>query len=221
MRKKILLMFVLLFCIINFDVKALTYGGCDVSLISKLKSYVTNINISYSYYISGNVPYFKVIVNNVTPDMYFVDSVTGKVYTYQNTDNGEITISGYIQMGGRYDFYSANNECYGTKLGTKYFSFPKYNFYHESDLCSDIPDFGLCKRWTTVGYSQIEFQKKIKEYKDSLIPKKENLKIKYDKTWFDYIASFYVKYYYVFLITIILVCGAVILIDKKKNRFKL
>ena len=38
----------------NFTIKALKYGGCEYSEISKLKSYVSNVNISYDYYIFDN-----------------------------------------------------------------------------------------------------------------------------------------------------------------------
>ena len=47
--KKIILILLLSFMFINSS--ALTYGGCDYSTVSRMKSIVKNINISYDYTI--------------------------------------------------------------------------------------------------------------------------------------------------------------------------
>ena len=194
MRNKILLIIILLLCF-SFKANALTYGGCDYSVISNLKSYVSNVNISYSYSMTDDGPVFAVTLNNITPNMYFYDDVTDRNYYYSDTLNGEITISDYINSGN-YKFYSAINECYGVSIGSKYYKFPSYNYYYEDPLCSDIQDFSLCQKWTNVDYSYPEFEDKVLNYKESLNNKDNtsNDIVEYEPSILDNILNIYIKY---------------------------
>lgn len=218
--RKILFLIITIF-IFSIDVKALGYGGCDYSIVSRMKSLVNNVNISYDYNVTNDQAYFNVTLNNITPEMYFVDSLTKKTYTYSDTQNGEITIYNYSGTSSNYKFYSALRECTGIKLGTKYYSFPIYNAYYNSDLCSDIPDFSLCQRWVNKDYSYSQFQKLVNDYKDSLVVDEEEDIVEYKKTFIDIIVEWYVNYYYYLLPLIIIVCGTVIFVNRRKNRFKL
>ncbi|MBE6155084.1 MAG: hypothetical protein E7163_05925 [Firmicutes bacterium] len=219
MKKKIILL--LLLCLINIRAYSLTYGGCDYSLVSRLKSLVTNINISYSYNIIENRPYFDVTITNLIPEVYFVDTLTNSTYTYNTTQDGEITIYNYTGDSGSFKFYSAIDACYGISLGTKYYKFPTYNVYHADPICSDIPNYSLCKKWVKVNYSKEEFEKKVLEYKktDDVIEEKKDLEP--EKTFVDIIIEIYIKYYYYFLGSIIIICSTIIIIHNKKNKFKL
>ena len=182
MRLKILFFLSLIF-VVKMNVFGLTYGGCDYSDISRLKALVTNINVSYSYYMENNTPYFNVNLTNITSDMYFRDTLTNKTYSYNDTDNGEINIIGYNQTSGSYKFYSALSDCYGISLGTKYYQFPAYNIYYDDEICSGIKNYSLCQKWIDVNYSYYEFVN--------------------------------------ILIFIIVICGAIILIRRRKNKFDL
>ena len=65
---------IILFLLINFFpfyISALTYGGCDYSDVARMKSIVTNINLSYDYKIIDNEAYFDVTLSNLTKDIYF------------------------------------------------------------------------------------------------------------------------------------------------------
>jgi len=120
MRKKIILLIITVLIGLN-KVKAITYGGCDSSTISRLKSLVTNINVTYNYHISDNRVYFDVTLTNITPGMYFWDEITNQTYTYNDTVDGEITLYNYDNQSGSYKFYSQVNGCEGVVLGTKYY----------------------------------------------------------------------------------------------------
>lgn len=216
---------ILLFLIINFifcSASALTYNGCDYADISKMKSIVTNINLSYDYKIINNEAYFNVTINNLTEDIYFYDTATGKEYYYSDTNNGELVIYNYNITSGSYKFYSTKNNCSRILLGTKYYNFPVYNRYYGSPLCSDIPNYSLCQKWGYVNYSQDEFEKIIYEYKKNK-PIEEDVEIEaeYKKTFFDKIVDIYINYYYYFLGAVILICVVVIIINNKKNYFRL
>lgn len=218
------ILFAIIFLIlIKVNCKALTYGGCDYNTISNLKKLVSNINISYTYEIIDNEAYFNVILNNIPDNVYFTDSNSIKQYSYPDTINGEITIQKYNNIqGGKYTFYVNNNVCNNIKLGTKYYNFPIYNRRRNSELCKDIPNFYLCKRWILKDYSDEEFSNIITEYRKSLKTSEENVaKIKYNKDIISKIVNFYIKYYYYFLPAIILPCILIIAISNKKQKFKL
>ena len=221
-KKKILMLLINLF-FTGYSVKALSYGGCDYSIISDLKSRVNNINISYTYEIIENNAYFNVTLNNIPKDVYFVDTSTGKKYFYDNTLNGEITIDRYSEItSGQYKFFVYNNVCNDVKLGIKYYNFPIYNKRHSSELCKGIENYYLCKKWSNKYYSDEEFNKKIEEYKNSANNEtvKDN-KIKYKKDITTRIVEFYIKYYYISLPALIIFCFVIMYISKKKNSFKL
>ena len=220
MKKKILILFITLFINVS-SVFALTYGGCDYSTISRLKSLVNNVNIVYSYHESEGQILFDVTLSNITPQMYFYDSVNDKYYYYNDTNNGEITINNYY-YSQNYKFYSALNECKGVLIGTKYYNFPSYNAFYTDPACSDIPNFSLCQKWVNNSYSYDKFITLINQYKNSQDSKPiEEQNIEYEMTIIDYIIEFYVKYYYYIFIAIILICVSIIIINRRKDRFKL
>lgn len=214
----ILLLISLLFCL-KMEVKSLTYGGCEYSDVSRLKSIVSNINITYDYYILDNNAYFNITLTNITPDIYFVDSQTGITYNYSNTTDGEITINNYKSKTGNYKFYSALNECYGVKLSNKYYKLPTYNVYYTDDLCQKNQNNSLCQKWANVTYSYSEFKNLIEKYNEKNAEEKEKVNVIYEKTYLDLIVNFYTKYYYFILIGIIVVCVVIMIINKRKNRF--
>lgn len=217
------ILFVLVLISFNFQVKALSYGGCEYSQISRLKSLVSNVNITHDYYVSGNQVYFNVTLTNLVPEFYFVDSKSNIKYTYENTQNGQLTIYNLTDTQLSYRFYSNLNMCRGVKLSTKYYSLPTYNVYYNSDLCKGIENYNLCKKWTKNNYSYDEFKKIVNEYKKSKIENLDSEKneIIYEKNFLNYFIDFYVKYYYLLLLGIISVCFVVMYINRKKNSFDL
>ena len=222
MNKKVL--FILLcFFLLKLDVFGLTYNGCDYSTISKMKSLVTNVNITYDYEIVNGEPRFSVTLTNVFEGTYFVDSNGMKKYYYSDTNNGEITITNYDGRSGSYRFYSALADCEGTSLGKKYYSFPAYNTYYGSDECKDIPNFSLCQKWVNTNYGYDKFKTLADQYRKKLeesSKKKEEL-VEYNPTFLDRIIEIYVNNYFYFLLGIIFVCGIIIIIKRRKDSFKL
>ena len=208
------------FIVLTFKVSAITYNGCQSSDISRLRALVNNVNIYYDYYMVDGFPYFTVTLTNVPDGVYFVDTLTKTTYSYANTINGEISIPNYSGSSGKYKFYTAIAGCYGTKLSDKYYKFPDYNIYYQSDLCKDIPNYSLCQKWIKNNYTRREMQKLIYEYKNPQNIEEEQ-QIVYEKTWFDKIIDFYVKYYYIFLGVILVICLPIIIIKNKRDTFKL
>lgn len=224
-RKIFFTIFILLFSIVN--VKALNYRGCDSSTISRLKSLITNVNLSYDYKMINGSPSFDVTINNVPTGVYFVDTndiyfgSIKKRYNFSDTQNGEITIYDYSTEGGTYSFYSSLPGCDEILLGKKYYKFPTYNKYYGNRLCEGISTYSLCQKWVNVNYSYDEFEQKINEYKNNK-EKNENIEnVIYQKTIIDYIVEFYTKYYYYLLIGVIVIFGGIIIVKNKREKIKL
>ena len=222
--KKIFLVVILpliAFCYV-FNIKALSYGGCGYSEISRLRNFVSNVNLSYDYYILNNLAYFNVTVSNLVPDVYFVDSSDGAVYYYDASVDGEIIIRDIKKTSGNLKFYSAKQDCYGVKLGNKYYNLPTYNIYYNDELCKKNSNFSLCQKWVKVNYSRDEFEMLIKKYNTKENYETEDeIEVVYKKTILDHFVNFYVKYYHITLIGIIAVCVLVMVVSRKKNKFDL
>lgn len=218
MKKIVLVLFMALFY--NISVYALTYGGCDVSDVARMKQLVTNINISYDYRIVNDKVYYDIIVSNLTNEMYVKDNYTSKEY-YAFT-NGELIIRNISNNSISLRFSSNKKECKGLLLGSKYEQLPIFNKYYDDDICKDMDGLLHCNKWLQKEYTLDEIKAAVKKYNENLEnnveePTKEIIK----KSFFDKLIDFYVKYYLVFLISIIGVCLVVILVHRKKNQFKI
>lgn len=219
-RIKYVFSFVAVFFLININIKALTYGGCEYSTISRLKGLVSNINFTYDYYIEDNNAYFNLTIVNLVPDLYFIDSYTGKKYSYYDSNNGELVIPGIGINQGTLKFYSAREECYGVSLNSKYYKFPTYNKYFTDPLCIGNPSYSVCKKWAKINYSYSEFKQVIEKQEEKQEEKNEII-IEYEKTLLDKIVEFYLKNYYLILPLIILISSVLMMTNKKKNSFKI
>ena len=219
--KKILFS-IICFLYLSSNALALSYQGCDYSTISRLKSLVNNINISYDYHMNNGVVYFDVTLVNIPEGVYFIDTISNKTYTYQDTNNGEITIYNYLGNPGKYNFYSSSSDCSETKIGIKYYKFPSYNIYYGSDLCKDVQNYSLCQKWVKVNYSYSELEDLIYEYKEKKNKViEEESEVVYQKSFIDEIVEIYARYYYAFLGFIIVICLLTIMIKNKQDKFKL
>ena len=221
MKRIILILFGLMGLIMT-NVSALTYGNCDYSTVSRLKSLVSNVNLSYDYHIDDGEVYFDITLTNIPNGVYFRDTSTNLTYTYQNTLNGEIIIKNYSVSSGSYKFYSYTYGCDNISLGTKYYRFPVYNIYYNHSLCADIPNYSLCQKWVKSSITYERFKKLVNDYKESLKSKNEEPKKEEQvKSILDIIFGIYINYYYYILIFVIITCSLIIYIKQKKDKFKL
>lgn len=200
-------------------------ADCTYSDISRLKGYASNINISYDYRIENNTVYFKTTINNLTPELYMVDNATNKKYFYSDSNNGELIIDNYTNVTkDKYVIYASTSNCEDKRLLTKYYSFPQYNIYYESQECQGIQNFYLCKKWVSEGTSFNKFYEIVEEYKNSknvIEEEDEQQKIIIEKSLLDKILEFYAKNYYYILIPITIICLIIILYQRKKDNFDL
>lgn len=218
--KKIILFLIISLSFINCS--ALNYKGCDYSVVANMKSMINNVNISYNYKIIDNSAYFDITINNLTNDIYFYDRVSDRNYFYSDTNNGEITLYNFRSGTGNFKFYSNVGDCFGISLGSKYYKLPTYNIYYGHELCKNIPNYSLCKKWGYVGYSEEEFKQYVLDYiNGNNTQDEEKTIVEYEKSFFDKIVDVYINYYYYFFITLILMCVIIAIIYNKKNKFDL
>ena len=218
MKKKIILvLFILLFC--KTKAYALSYGGCDVNDVARMKQLVNNVNISYNYRIVNNEALFDVTLSNVTWDMYVHNSYTNRVY-YTNP-SGEIIIYGIKDKKDSFRFYSNRNECRGILLGTKYLTFPIYNKFFTNDICKDMIGFSYCNKWVPKEYTYSEVESAIKKYKESIDDDSKPTKEIHNKTFWESLLDFYVNYYIIVLLAIIVTGIIIIYTYNKKSQFKI
>lgn len=119
-------------------------------------------------------------------------------------------------------YASSNSYCYGYKIGTRIIKIPYYNKYYGTDLCKGYENFYLCSENERILYDENEFLKKIKEYKENLMDKEENIQIDdvgkdNKKNVFDYFFQY--KYYLIGgLLLVIITTLIVIIVNKTKNK---
>ena len=217
MKKIIFAIFILVFC--RVSVSALTYGGCDVSAVARMKQIASNINVVYDYRIVNDTAYFDITISNLTKDIYVYNS-----YFKQNAfgSNGEVVLKGVRGDSVTLNFYSNKNECRGLLLGTNYLSFPIFNKYYDDQVCEKANGIVQCSKWTQKSYTYDEVNAAVKTYLENMDNQKEiPTTVTYKKTLFDKIVDFYVRYYLVFLLGVIAICVTIIIINKKKNEFKI
>lgn len=216
MRRKLIFIISLLFAITN--VKALSYAGCDYSDIARMKQIISNVNVSYNYKIVNDEAYFDVIINNLTNDIYVTDNYYR--LDYYTPVNGELIIYNVKANSIYLKFNSNRLECKGLLLGNKYEQFPIFNKYFDDEVCKDSKGLSYCNKWVNKEYTYEEVKDAVEKY-NSVIEEDEPTEVIYKKDLLDKLIEFYLKYYYIVLAGVIIFCMTIIVINKRKNQFKI
>ena len=152
-------------------------------------------------------------------------------YTYEDTDNGTITLFLTDENGNEIEYNpkvteysieilaSGETGCEGSTLRTLYLSVPRYNLYYGLGYCEGLDDYYLCQKYVTypeVTYDQFSetIAKEIAEREEQ---QEEELK------WYEKIWEFVVEHKTVFIAggIIIVVAGggtaAYIIIRRRRD----
>lgn len=125
-----------------------THAECDYQRQAELSRLASNVQFAYTADIGDKIA-FDLTVTNLTDDLYMVDSY-GNYFTGEETT---LTYSGADMSGFgsgetvTFIIYSNDANCYGTKILTKYITFPEYNLYSNMDECTNNPTFKYCQFW--------------------------------------------------------------------------
>ncbi|MDD3452953.1 MAG: hypothetical protein PHN42_01580 [Bacilli bacterium] len=207
--KKIFILF--LFIILSpINTKALMCSNADKV---KYQTMAQNIKSSYDYVDNGGIITFNVTLSNI-PERFIISSVAlNQRYEYTSSE----LIINNLNPGQsyRFDVYINDDSCYLERLYSVYVNLPFYNLYYDDEICDGIESFKYCNKWQSNSLTYDEFAIKVAEYKlslqDELILEEET----YDGV-FDKIIDFYVKYYYIILPSIIILCIGYMLYRKYK-----
>lgn len=215
--KKIIL-FLLVLLLIPNKVNAV-YEIIDSRCTTELKTTLRNEASDVVYRFArteqnGNVLY-NLYFYNSTNNLYIKDS-NDNIYSNLKLEN--------LKPGSKFNIYiyaSNANYCSGYKVLTKLISVPYYNPYYGSELCEGISEYSLCREDVTVSLTKEDFEKKVKEYKESKNNNqdKEEEEYIYEKN-IDIIALIIEYKYYILAVlsVILIILSAIIINNKSKNK---
>ena len=198
--KKYLLFAILLVLPLNIKAK------CDNVEKVRLNKLASNVSFTYTYNENNNDVNFDVTITNLTKDLVIYDKYTENEY---KNINKEIIIKDYKpNTSVRYYIYAKDDTCISSPLNSYMINFPSYNPYYKDELCKQATDYIYCKKWINMPYKYEEFKKNVNKYiedsKKTPIEEQEVVEIK--GGILDTIGFIYVKFYYIILPLIIVVC---------------
>lgn len=173
---------------------------CDNSRKSELQKIAANITYGYDYIKENDT--FNITITNLNPNIYIENN--DKVYRYSNSN--ELTLSGY-KPGDNMRLYVYDSEyCSVSALNILYINLPVKNKYYGTEICSDAQEYNLCQMWTNNNLTENEMREKINNYKktDSVYDETEQIDVK--NYALELLIDIYIKYYFIILPLIIIIC---------------
>ena len=190
---------------------------CDYDDYNEFRKKASNVNLMVDYEIILDEARFTITLYNIKEEQYIYDVKNDKTYYYDGNDSIEIVVT----KPGSYSFevYSEDNYCDNNYLNKLFVEIPIYNPFYKDDLCIGIENYKYCQRWFSKKLDYSEFVDSVTQYKESL--KVEEIIVEDDyKSIFDYMLEFYLKYWFIILPAIIVVCSIfIVILRKKENKF--
>lgn len=184
-------------------------SSSDMSVLSKMYS-----NVEISYLFNESTEKFEIKISNLNKNLY-IYSFLNQNYIYPSSGE-EIFSSVNPGSNYRFHFYGNYNSCSKSSIASKYITLPSYNKYYKDPLCKGFENYKVCQKWAKVNYTYDEFKKEIDSYKNSEPNKqKEEEEV---LGFYDHLALFYKKYYYIILPLVITVLSVLIYMQYKKNK---
>ena len=195
---------------------------CSKEQITKFEKLASQIHVTYDYREVNDNVLFDINFHNVGNNFYIVDYYNFNYpKIYENDGNGIIVVNNCLP-GNKYRFsiLNINKLCDSKIISELYVTLPSYNAYYKDDICKDIGEFELCKKWVNNGnISYEQFLTSVKNYKKEIQKVPEEIDDKIEENLFNKIRNF-IAVHYTNIIVIILVIVIVIIcfVLRKKNR---
>lgn len=192
---------------------------CSNEEMTLWRQLAQNVTVSYDAVEKDGKVMFSITFANMNKDLEIYDLDNQKFYSSKKS---EITITKNKDSHTyRFDLYSKDKYCGRISLYSVYADIPAYNPYHKDEVCKGIEDYALCKKWALIKYSYEDWKDKVISYKESLIPKEEEVKEKKKHIGIiEKIVDIYGDTYYIILPIVIL--GGIVWIyvyNKKRELF--
>ena len=209
MGKKKILFLVMMFSFFN----VVSADECSVEKINQYKELAKNITVDtefddrYTYLQEYETNH--ITINGLSEGFYLQSKNLEHLYEYEDVIDGIITsdITSEVKK-----LYVYNENCPNQILKEIKLELKKYNAYADYEECEGISgeELDVCGEFYSKNITETEFQRRVKEYKDSL--KKEPLeKIEKDNKNYIYIGI-------VVGIVVLIALVVTIIIKRKKNR---
>lgn len=209
--KKRVFIFVLFFMMLFIPNKVLAEEwykgqyGCSYSDINKLRALASAIKFEVKFLGNTRNDEYGIQITNVSNDLtiYFNDQ---KVNT--------TTVLSDLDPDTYYNFVikpSDEHACKNVLEVPKKVTIPPHNYYYDEELCKGAEGLDVCDpNYDSKQITVYEYQKKINDYKNSINGKKNTTNNKF--------IEFSKKYWYVYVISVVVLALIVFLAVKKKER---
>lgn len=173
---------------------------CDNSKKTELQKIAGNVTYGYDYIKESDS--FNITITNLNPNIYIDNN--GTIYRYSNSN--ELTIGGY-KPGDSLRLYIYDTEyCSPSALNILYINLPIKNKYYGTEVCSGFEEYSLCQMWTSNNLTENEIKSKLDSYKKNNDDNKNQNEIEVKNYALQLLIDIYVKYYFIILPVIIIVC---------------
>lgn len=197
-RSLVLIIFMIGMFMLRCNVYAAEDRSCNASSLNELRTAAANVKVSYvptTLHVdndgnstngedSTEAKYLDVKIYNVTEGLIVRVNASGnrvvddeKIVTYRNVGpDGSITIRQPVQremITYIFTIFSTSYGCVNKTLRTMKLTLPKFNYYSQLSICSDIPEYYLCQEFTTYKIDGSNFYDKVDEYKAKLLEQEE------------------------------------------------
>lgn len=179
---------------------------CDTSEFAKQKTIASHVRYTEGYDFSeeGDLEAYIELYNFQDNFDLFLKGERINLNTYEKNGYGAYIIpvsSGATTSFGIY--LSDDINCWGNKLRDLNVNFPKYNEFYSHEVCANNGNLRQCELWFQHTMDEDTFVNLIESLtrEESL---EEEDKEPYGETRFDVIISFLIKYYYVFIIALVI-----------------
>lgn len=173
---------------------------CDNSRKTELQKIAGNVTYGYDYIKESDS--FNITITNLNPNIYIDNN--GTIYRYSNSN--ELTIGGY-KPGDNIRLYVYDTEyCNASALNILYINLPVKNKYYGTEICSGFEEYSLCQMWTSNNLTENEIKSKLDSYKKNNDDNKNQNEIEVKNYALQLLIDIYIKYYFIILPVIIIVC---------------
>ena len=198
--------------------------NCDYDDISRYQKLASNIKFNYDYVENNNSVSFNIVITNMPSELYIKDA-SGNIISYNTVFNTETVLTGYQSGNHKFDIYSYDAACEDMVISSSYVNLPYYNPYYKDPVCNSITDYEYCQKWVEVKLSRDDFVKEVNNYKKknniSDISVEDAFKDDYTNDWLNKIITIFLNNYIWILVSLIVVCGTLMIILIRKDRFNL
>ncbi len=207
MKKKMAFFLLVYLC---FPVFMSVKAECNQQETIRISKLMSNVNSSYTF--NEEDQSFTIRFTNLVDDLYLYDENYFEAYY---PENGEVILYDALPSYS-YEFTVRSTKCEDTRVN-RYVTLPFYNPLYKEEICQGVTGLSLCEKWaSTPDLTEEEFVAEVTAYKNRKAGQEQE-KEEVDGL-FDIIINFFVKYYFIVIPVVIVLCVVGIVLKVKLNK---